>query len=54
MPGLVPGVLPGEDVDGRDKPGHDVNQFQNFAIAVTLKVRGWPGEMLLLPSADAQ
>jgi hypothetical protein len=26
MPGLVPGIhvfLGGEDVDGRDKPGHD-------------------------------
>src|SRR5580704_13375680 len=27
MPGLVPGIhvflLPGQDVDGRDKPGHD-------------------------------
>jgi hypothetical protein len=27
MPGLVPGIhaflFPGQDVDGRDKPGHD-------------------------------
>ena len=27
---------------------------QNFAIAMTRNVRGWPGEMLLSPSAEAQ
>ena len=27
---------------------------QNLAIAVRRTVRGWPGEMLLLPSAVAQ
>jgi hypothetical protein len=29
MPGLVPGIhvfLLGKDVDGRDKPGHDVGE----------------------------
>jgi hypothetical protein len=35
MPGLVPGIhvfLPGlqkQDVDGRDKPGHDVERFRS-------------------------
>jgi len=26
----------------------------NFAVTLKRKVRGWPGEMLLLPSAEAQ
>ena len=29
-------------------------ELQNFAIAMARNVRGWPGEMLLSPSADAQ
>jgi hypothetical protein len=33
MPGLVPGIhvllrIQGEDVDGRDKPGHDEKELQ--------------------------
>jgi hypothetical protein len=36
MPGLVPGItsyfLGGQDVDGRDKPGHDELKLSNFPI----------------------
>jgi hypothetical protein len=37
MPGLVPGihVLPTfEDVDGRDKPGHDAEILAAFSVRV--------------------
>ena len=37
MPGLVPGIhvllLWSQDVDGRDKPGHDDDIYFNLAIA---------------------
>jgi hypothetical protein len=40
MPGLVPGIhvlLPinKEDVDGRDKPGHDGGTFHRLVISIS-------------------
>jgi len=40
MPGLVPGIheflsVEKEDVDGRDKPGHDGKREFNFVISVS-------------------
>ena len=65
MPGLFPGIYVlwprlNEDVGGRTSPPTTIETQlrtappQNFARAETLKVRDCPGEMLLLPSADAQ
>jgi hypothetical protein len=40
MPGFMPGIhvffIPGQDVDGRDKPGHD--GARTAGVAMTMKV----------------
>jgi hypothetical protein len=44
MPGLVPGIhvfteLTQEDVDGRDKPGHDERFFVNAMFTTFMRAR---------------
>ncbi len=44
MPGLVPGIhvflaMVKQDVDGRDKPGHDM-KCESFVIAAGFNLRG--------------
>ena len=37
---------------GNDLSVHASSCTYNFAVTLKRKVRGWPGEMLLLPSAE--